>query len=144
MRGRVKWFSSERGYGFITDVQDHDHRFTVRDVIGGALPTRGETTEFVPGSGDRGAFARKVRIIASAPVGWGATRSQDDRVICRHCGRRMVPRVITYRGAVERTVCPFCANTHQDLNTTVSLSARTVGWILLMAVGLSGLLVFLS
>jgi cold shock CspA family protein len=144
MRGRVKWFSSERGYGFITDVQNRDHRFTVRDVIGGALPTGGETTEFVPGSGDRGAFARTVRIIASAPVGWGAARSGDDRVGCRHCGRRMVPRVITYRGAVERTVCPFCANTHQDLNQTVSLSARTVGWILLMAVGLSGLLVFLS
>lgn len=144
MRGRVKWFSSERGYGFITDVQNRDHRFTVHDVIGGALPTGGETTEFDPGSGDRGAFARRVRIVASAPVGWGTARSHDDRVVCRHCGRRMVPRVITYRGAVERTLCPFCANTCQDLIPTMSLSARTVGWILLMAVGLSGLLVFLS
>jgi cold shock protein len=144
MRGRVKWFSTERGYGFITDVQNRAHRSTVRDVIGGALPTGCETTEFDPVSGDRGASARRVRVIASAPVGWRAARSQDDRVICRHCGRPMVPRVITYRGAVERTVCPFCANTHQDLNPTVSLSARTVGWILLMAVGLSGLLAFLS
>jgi len=144
MRGQVKWFASERGYGFITDAQNRDHRFTVRDVIGSALPKGGETTEFEPGSGDRGAFARNVHVIASTPVGWTAARSQDDRVVCRHCGRRMVPRIITYRGAVERTVCPFCANTHQDLNPTVSLSARTVGWVLLMAVGVSGLLVFLS
>jgi cold shock CspA family protein len=144
MPGRVKWFSSEWGYGFITHAQNRDHRSTVRDVIEGALPRGGGKTEFDPGSGDQSAFARNVRITASAPVGWGADRLRDDRVVCRHCGRRMVPRMITYRGAVERTVCPFCAHTYQNLNPTVSLSSRTVGWILLMAVGLSGLLAFLS
>ncbi len=40
--------------------------------------------------------------------------NHDDRVICPTCGKRMVPRLITYQGIVERTVCPFCAQTYQD------------------------------
>jgi len=39
---------------------------------------------------------------------------RDDRVICPTCGRHMVPRLITYRGDIERTVCPFCASTYED------------------------------
>jgi len=35
MRGKVKWFSRERGYGFITDEQARDHYFSVQDVRGG-------------------------------------------------------------------------------------------------------------
>ena len=38
----------------------------------------------------------------------------DDRVCCANCGRRMVPRLITYRSEVLRTVCPFCADTYED------------------------------
>ena len=32
MRGKVKWFSMERGYGFVTDEEARDHYFAVRDV----------------------------------------------------------------------------------------------------------------
>jgi cold shock protein len=41
-------------------------------------------------------------------------RGQDDRVQCRTCGRRMVPRLITYQGYIQRTVCPFCTETYED------------------------------
>jgi hypothetical protein len=54
-------------------------------------------------------------------------RVNDDRVVCHNCGRRMVPRLITYRGDVERTVCPFCASTYQEFAPTFP---RVLAWIL--------------
>jgi cold shock protein len=47
-------------------------------------------------------------------VKWDAARVQDDRVQCQGCGRRMVPRLITYQGSICRTVCPFCTETYED------------------------------
>ncbi len=54
-------------------------------------------------------------------------------MLCRGCGRRMVPRVITYRGSVDRTVCPFCAETYLDFTPDLSISWRAVVWTLLAA-----------
>lgn len=51
----------------------------------------------------------------------------DDRVLCQSCGRRMVPRLITYRGDVQRTVCPFCTGTYEDFTPEFP---RVVFWIL--------------
>jgi cold shock protein len=52
---------------------------------------------------------------------------RDDRVLCQNCGRQMVPRLITYRGAIHRTVCPFCASTYEDFTPEFP---RVVLWIL--------------
>jgi cold shock protein len=53
------------------------------------------------------------------PVKWHAVQRQDDRVICRGCGRRMVPRLITYQGNICRTVCPFCTEIYEDFTPRV-------------------------
>ncbi len=73
-------------------------------------------------------------------------RSQavDDRVVCGACQRRMVPRVITYRGNVERTVCPFCGETYLDFVPDMSISWRAVGWTVLAAVGIVTLMTFVA
>jgi cold shock protein len=131
MRGRVKWFSNERGYGFITDERNEDHHFSVRDVVGPLLPHGGEPAEFDAGHGGRGAFARKVRVVGPAPVKARSSYVRDDRITCGYCQRQMVPRVIAYRGNVERTVCPFCSGIHQDFAPDFSISWSTVGWMLL-------------
>ena len=131
MRGQIKWFSSERGYGFITDERNEDHHFSVRDVVGPVLPEGGEPAEFDAGHGCRGAFARKVRVVGPPRVNARSPRTRDDRITCAYCQRQMVPRVITYQGDVERTVCPFCSGIHQDFAPDFSISWRTVGWMLL-------------
>lgn len=61
---------------------------------------------------------------------------RDDRVFCRCCGRHMVPRLITYRGDVLRTVCPFCAGTYADFTPEFP---RIVLWILGVGVALAAL-----
>lgn len=43
----------------------------------------------------------------------------DDRVECAHCGRRMVPRLITAYGELKESVCPFCGGTFRDFRRPV-------------------------
>ena len=44
--------------------------------------------------------------------------SNDTRVVCRHCGKQMVPRIILVAPAQgwtpvpKSSVCPFCGGTH--------------------------------
>lgn len=48
----------------------------------------------------------------------------------------VVPRLITYRGDIERTVCPFCANTHEELTPKFP---RVLIWVLGIGVVLCAL-----
>lgn len=107
MRGQVKWFSYERGYGFITDERSHDHYFAVRDVLGADLPSAGDEVDFNPESTERGRRATNIRITKPNPD------RRDERETCEHCGKKMIPRLITYQSEVQRSVCPFCGETHR-------------------------------
>ena len=39
-----------------------------------------------------------------------------DRVICSSCGKAIIPRIITYRGSLDRSVCPFCGKTYKNFS----------------------------
>jgi cold shock protein len=108
MHGTVKWFSHERGYGFITDDCDKDYYFAVHDVVGADLPHSGDEVEFDAVKTARGMRAQGVRITSKVSRARG-----DERETCDHCGKKMVPRIISYQGAVQRSVCPYCGETHR-------------------------------
>lgn len=117
MRGRVKWFSREKGFGFITDESGVDRHFAVRDVVGALLPVEGASVSFNPTDGKKGPRATQIQIVSQGNTARNSsqtTQRADDRVTCASCGKKMVPRIITYRGEVQRSVCPFCAETHKD------------------------------
>ena len=109
MQGTVKWFSSEKGYGFITSVSGEDHYFNVQSINGASLPSNGDIVQFESKSGNKGLRAFNVTITAKAQV--QNSRSTDDRINCPSCGKKIVPRMITYRGNPEKSVCPYCAAT---------------------------------
>lgn len=111
MRGKVKWFSREKGYGFITDEQARDHYYSVKDVRGADVPTSGDQVQFQSQDTSRGPRASGIQLIARS----AGDRLSDDRVKCGHCGKKMVPRILSYQGQVERSVCPFCAETYFEL-----------------------------
>jgi len=125
MQGKVKWFSKEKGYGFITDEYSTDRHFSVRDIIGADLPSNGSTVEFEPSQGSKGPRAQSIRIIHQADS--TSSRVTDDRDTCNNCGKKMVPRIITHRGEVQRSVCPFCGATHKDFGIQW-------GWIILFGI----------
>ncbi len=109
VHGTVKWFSSEKGYGFITPEGGEDHYFNVRGINGASLPSNGDFVQFESKPGRKGPRAINVTIIAKASS--QNTRSTDDRINCPSCGKKIVPRMITYYGEPSYSVCPYCAAT---------------------------------
>ncbi len=110
LKGTVKWFSQEKGYGFITSEEGQDHYFNVRSVQGAELPSNGDKVEFISKPGDKGPKAFDVNISEKASSSHRNNR-QDDRINCPNCNKKIVPRMITYRGQPEKSVCPYCAAT---------------------------------
>lgn len=68
MIGTVKWFSSEKGYGFIVSDTGFDHYFNVRDVRGIEIPREGDQVSFESKSSKKGLRASSVSIHQRATV----------------------------------------------------------------------------
>ncbi|WP_339013230.1 cold shock domain-containing protein [Aeromonas popoffii] len=109
MQGTVKWFSSEKGYGFITSEAGEDHYFNVQSINGASLPSSGDSVQFESKSGNKG--PRAINITITAKASSQNTRPADDRINCPSCDKKIVPRLITYGGSPKKSVCPYCAAT---------------------------------
>ncbi|MGR5118131.1 cold shock domain-containing protein [Vibrio astriarenae] len=111
MEGKVKWFSNEKGYGFITSNSGKDHYFNVQGVNGSSLPNIGDQVEFNSKQGNKGLRAVDVVIMDKAVGHSKYAARNDDRINCPSCNKKIVPRMITFKGAPSKSVCPFCAET---------------------------------
>ena len=66
MQGKVKWFSVEKGYGFIIPDNDgRDYYFNIKGIIGADMPSNGDEVSFdaVSPKGKRGPVAKNIRIL---------------------------------------------------------------------------------
>lgn len=111
MQGTVKWFSNEKGFGFIVGADGTERYFHVRSVKGATLPKSGAAVAFSPAEGHKGPAAADIEILSQA------ARDSDDRVVCQHCSKRIVPRIITTQGTLSHSVCPFCGGTIQRFSS---------------------------
>lgn len=60
--GKVKFFNSEKGFGFITCDDGKDLFFHFSEIQGGGEPKDGDAVEFEVGEGRKGPCAVKVQI----------------------------------------------------------------------------------
>ena len=118
MQGKVKWFSEEKGYGYIVADDEKEHYFNVRDIYGAILPRNGDVVSFESGQSPKGPRASSVAIVSkSQSISEG--HSTDERVICTHCGKKIIPKIIMGRPLIgydlvpKKSVCPFCAGTYK-------------------------------
>jgi cold shock CspA family protein len=151
MRGRIKWFSPEKGFGFVTDESGADHYLSKLDFKDQGHPRSGDSVFFLPVKNNKGSRASQVRFAApmastTQPVG---TEKLDHRVQCKSCHRLMVPRIITgpplgadrrWTPVPKRSVCPFCASTHETFPPSAGeqmaeLAQRIIFGIVLLIVG---------
>ncbi len=109
MKGTVKWFSEDKGYGFITDDDGQDYYFGIRSISGTDLPANKDIVEFIPQKASRGLRANNINILEKKKT--HTTRSPDQRIECPSCERKIIPRLVTYRGEPDKSLCPFCGAT---------------------------------
>jgi len=123
MQGTVKWFSSEKGYGFITSDSGEDHYFNVQSINGASLPSNGDRVNFESKLGNKGPRAFQVTITEKTSIQSNARI--DERINCPSCNRKIVPRINFYQGKPEKSYCPFCAAEVQDFTSTSSCFIAT-------------------
>lgn len=104
MSGKVKWFSAEKGCGFIHGDDGVDRFVHVSAVRGSQLPAPGTEVEFESRNAAKGPKAVDV-IITREPV---CVVRDDGRINCPGCSKKIVPRVIVNYGEPTQSVCPFC------------------------------------
>lgn len=133
-QGKIKWFSEEKGFGFIYGDDDVDRFVHVSDIQGGELPKLGDRVTFNEENSKRGPKAISVKITSSAAVkpAPGSSRASASNTggksTCENCHKSMIPRIITGppRFAGRRwtpvpiySVCPFCGSRHQTFNREI-------------------------
>lgn len=108
MKGKVKWFDRNRNFGFLVGEDGQEYFYGMNNIKGTDLPLdNGDIVEFIPSRNKKGLKAKEVVLIEKS------ISKRDDREFCRFCNKKMVPRIITYHGAVQKSVCPFCGKTHK-------------------------------
>ena len=109
-KGTIKFYSSEKGYGFIYIKHSReDMYFHINDWKNQTPPVVNDDVEFET-TISKGKFkAINIRVIKSSTEKKEENFAKnDDRIICPGCKKRIVPRIITSKGNASHTMCPYC------------------------------------
>lgn len=137
MLGRIVDVHKDDGFGFVRGADGRDYFFRLEKFASLEAPTEGRWVRFEADSSPR--QVGKAPKIRSLSYYEGDTDSaldeilkdvplknsviDDSRVVCKHCGRKMVPRVGFYHGMPSNSYCPFCLS---DCTPEGHVSLRTI------------------
>lgn len=126
--GKVKWYSKEKGHGFIaTNHHGHeDYFFHISSIKGSNAPEVGDLVHFhVTKTNKKHDKALQIEIVKTAREQREEDRQKreekrqherdvrDERLECKHCGKKMVPRLKFENGEPVERICPFCMSSQE-------------------------------
>jgi len=122
-RGKIKWFSTEKQFGFLIDENGVHYYFNLTDLLTSLPPRSGDLVDFVPGHNKKGPRAGLISLAAMPRVNVETSQTASaGRVKCAACGQEMIPRLVmgpplaasrTWTPVAKKSICPFCAATHK-------------------------------
>ena len=124
MKGIIKWFSQEKGYGYILSESNENHYFTLQALAHDVIPHEGDQVEFSSYQGKKTLNAKDIKITPNTALDLYShprKRSKEPKVLCMGCNRKMVPLFvyeehIFMRGTyLSHSVCPYCAMTYEKV-----------------------------
>jgi len=133
-KGTVKWFSKEKGYGFITGEDNQDYFFHIKEVKGTELPNNKDKVEFKTEETKKGLKAVNVKITEKS-----SATEKNSLATCPHCKKKMVPRVVFKYGSPVESICPFCGKQYKDFTANID----PITWIFLGIIGFIILMYFI-
>lgn len=149
MKGTVKWYKTDKGYGFITGEDNREYWFHISVLPPQSRPAPGDAVEFTHEMGPKGPRARKVTLVNGQRTAAPAGGTHHSRTTCKHCGKAMVPRIITgppinadrggWTPVPKYSLCPFCGQTHHVFPPS---AAELRSQRMLMVIGVVAVLVF--
>lgn len=132
-KGKIKWFSPERGYGYITNNENKDLYFGVKDIIGSDLPENGDIVYFDIYIGKENIdAATKIRIIEKK-------NPELRKIVCKGCGREVEPKPWIYGGSDYTNIsfdliCPFCGTKVLSSGGGFNLFGKTILFIFIISI----------
>jgi len=94
-------------------------------------PERGDTVKFESKQGNKGFKAENVSIDIRK-TSTQRFQKADDRIQCPNCNKKIVPRLVTYRGNPDKSLCPYCGAVVKDFNGS---SLWLIALIVVLVVG---------
>ena len=118
MKGMIKFYNKEKGFGFIVSENNNEYYFDSKVITFGHIPNSGDLVEFEIYEKLKN-NEKNPKIKTMTFLGQSADKTvNDSRILCPHCQKSIVPRTITSQGVMLKTYCPFCSKTIKEFPTS--------------------------
>lgn len=121
MKGMIKFYNKEKGFGFVVGEDNEEYYFNHSVIPFGKMPNSGDMIEFDTNLNATGKHKNPEIATMNFLQKQQSINANDGKVTCPHCQVRVLPRLTTYYGKAERSLCPLCGGTIRDF-TGINLS----------------------
>ncbi len=87
MKGIIKFYKEQEGFGFIFDENKEDVYFNIKEWKNPSVPCGNDEVEFELKENHKGKYATHITLLKSA------SKKQDDRITCPQCKKKIIPRI---------------------------------------------------
>ena len=123
MKGMVKFYNKDKGFGFVVGENNQDYYFNQKVISFGHIPNSGDMIEFEVSDKPTSNKHKEPTIAKMTLTGEQATginNTNDNRVECPHCHKKIMPRLVTHYGRANRSLCPLCGSVVAEFVQTYS------------------------
>ena len=108
----------------------------VKRLFPGHIPNSGDMIEFKVSDKPTSNKHKEPTIAKMALTGKQATgvSTNDSRVECPHCHKKIMPRLVTYHGKADRSLCPLCGSVVSEFVSADSLTEIFPKWLIIFVI----------